>query len=80
MAEKIVFKVGDVVVLKAGSPRMTVEKYTPGPDPRVETVWFLGSEREGWGAVARQGPAAVETPTGSVPPVETVGLLGKGDA
>ncbi len=37
------FKVGDVVVLKSGGPRMTV---TEDKDDKVWTTWFAGSKNE----------------------------------
>ncbi len=44
------FKVGDVVVLKSGSPAMTIEKFVWNPlkneyyTDKVECTWFVGSE------------------------------------
>jgi len=42
-------KIGDVVILKSGSPPMTVHSlgdYGPlGPNPGVLCTWFAGSER-----------------------------------
>ncbi|MEY9884969.1 YodC family protein [Bradyrhizobium sp. USDA 329] len=38
------FNVGDVVVLKSGGPKMTVE--TDFLDGTVRTVWFAGAKQE----------------------------------
>lgn len=43
------FKVGDIVQLKSGGPKMTVHgvDVSPGMDePRVWCVWFAGSKRQ----------------------------------
>jgi uncharacterized protein YodC (DUF2158 family) len=43
-------QVGDVVVLKSGSPPMTIhdiDDYGPtGPNPGILCVWFLDGKRE----------------------------------
>lgn len=41
MAEK--FKIGDIVQLKSGGPKMTVTKVLGGV---VHTAWFSGSKKE----------------------------------
>lgn len=38
------FKTGDLVVLKSGSPAMTVDSVGGG---RVRAVWFAGAKQEG---------------------------------
>ena len=46
MAIENEFNVGDVVMLKAGGPRMTVESIGSTPDEKaVNCVWFDGSKR-----------------------------------
>ncbi len=42
------FKVGDIVLLKSGGPKMTVDKVrdTIGSDEFVNCVWFAGAKRE----------------------------------
>ncbi|MGC1361085.1 MAG: DUF2158 domain-containing protein [Silvibacterium sp.] len=37
-------KVGDVVQLKSGGPKMTVNELTPA---QAHCVWFVGGAREG---------------------------------
>jgi uncharacterized protein YodC (DUF2158 family) len=47
MADK--FKVGDIVILKSGSPQMTVTQVTidhGGASRRVWTAWFSGKKNE----------------------------------
>jgi len=41
MADK--FKIGDIVQLRSGGPKMTV---TAVLDPVVHTAWFAGSKKE----------------------------------
>jgi uncharacterized protein YodC (DUF2158 family) len=41
MAEK--FKIGDIVQLKSGGPKMTITKVL---DEFVHTAWFAGSKKE----------------------------------
>lgn len=38
------FKVGDIVVLRSGGPRMTVWRVLSVPSRAVETEWFAGDE------------------------------------
>jgi len=38
------FKIGDIVQLKSGGPKMTVTNVTRGEG--VHTAWFAGSKRE----------------------------------
>lgn len=40
------FEVGDVVVLRSGSPRMTVEKVEPVDAGRVVCTWYQDGRRE----------------------------------
>lgn len=39
-----IFKEGDVVKLKSGGPRMTVESHAD--DGKARCVWFVGNKRE----------------------------------
>ncbi|MGX5800234.1 YodC family protein [Bradyrhizobium sp. Arg314] len=41
------FKVGDVVMLKSGGPKMTITDPAPGGGDRVGTMSFAGAKREG---------------------------------
>jgi uncharacterized protein YodC (DUF2158 family) len=49
MTSEITFSVGDVVILRSGSPAMTVHgigDYGPiRPNPGILCVWFLGSKK-----------------------------------
>ncbi|MGC2248361.1 MAG: DUF2158 domain-containing protein [Terriglobales bacterium] len=43
------YNAGDVVQLKSGGPKMTVERYTTGTgnQPMVFCIWFAGTEKKG---------------------------------
>lgn len=41
-------KVGDVVRVGAGGPKMTVEGISVASNPPVKCVWFQGSDKTGW--------------------------------
>jgi uncharacterized protein YodC (DUF2158 family) len=43
MAEK--FKIGDIVQLKSGGPKMTINS-ADAMSPNVYVAWFVGSKRE----------------------------------
>jgi uncharacterized protein YodC (DUF2158 family) len=40
------FKVGDIVQLKSGGPKMTVESTESYGDKSIECAWFAGAKRE----------------------------------
>jgi uncharacterized protein YodC (DUF2158 family) len=40
------FKVGDIVVLKSGGPKMTVSEVNDIPVAFIRTTWFAGSKNE----------------------------------
>ncbi len=65
-------KVGDVVQLRSGGPRMTVSRLEG--DQEVLCVWFVGAEPRfaalGRGALIM----AVEPPTGAPKPLRIVGM------
>lgn len=52
------FKVGDIVQLKSGGPKMTVTDPN-GYDEKVHTSWFAGSKHEN----GRFPSAALQIPT-----------------
>jgi len=52
------FKVGDVVVLKSGGPKMTVAEAKANDPGHVWTSWFAGAKNER----ARFPVAALEVP------------------
>lgn len=40
------FKVGDIVQLKSGGPKMTVTNTNTGSKDVIHTSWFAGSKKE----------------------------------
>lgn len=40
------FKIGDVVVLKSGGPKMTINEDAPDEDNTIECVYFEGEKRQ----------------------------------
>ena len=40
------FKIGDIVQLKSGGPKMTVTSIPVGDKETVHTSWFAGSKKE----------------------------------
>lgn len=41
-----IFKIGDIVLLKSGGPKMTVTYIPIGEREVVHTSWFAGSKKE----------------------------------
>jgi uncharacterized protein YodC (DUF2158 family) len=43
---KMTFKIGDIVQLKSGGPKMTIISGPDGVNNRYNTIWFAGAKHE----------------------------------